>query len=217
MTTVAYSAWFDDVLPELPGCNQSIAMAAIRSSAIEFCQKTDVYLYDHPAINAVINTPTYAFVPPASTVVSKVLQVFYSGRKLIPKTPDELKEIYGVYQSLDWRSRTGAPKYVTQDDEQNIRLVPMPDASLAGAIKLRVSLKPTRASTTVIDRIYEEYLEIVKSGSLHRLKSQLNKPYSDVQGAIFHLSIFNDGVDQVKHKVAVGFGRAKLRTRGHFF
>lgn len=217
MTTVAYTAFYDEVLPEVPGCLQAVALNAIRNACIEFCQKTDVYLYDHPAINAVISTPTYAFAPPTGTLVSKVLQAFYNGRELIPKTPDELKEIYGVYQSLDWRSRTGTPKYITQDDEQNVRLVPMPDASLAGGIKLRVSLKPTRASTTVVDRIFEEYVEAIKNGALYRLKISKGKPYTDEAGAEQCYAFFNTEIDTTKHKVAMGFGRAKPRVRGHFF
>lgn len=214
MTTVNYSAWFDEVLPEVPGCLQAVALNAIRNAAIELCQKTGVYQLDHTAINAVINTPTYAFAPATGTVVVKVLQAFYNNIEITPKTPDELK---AIYSTSDWRTRTGTPLYYTQEDEQNIRLVPMPDASLTGAIKLRVSLKPTRASTTIIDRIFEEYLEAIKNGALYRLKISKNKPYTDEAGAAQCFSFFNTEIDTTKHKVAIGFGRAKLRARGHYF
>lgn len=200
----AYTAWLDETMPDLPGALQAMVINAIRNSAIEFCEKTDIYIYQHPAIDAVLNTPTYAFVPPASTLVAKVLQVFYNGLELIPKTPDELKSIYGIWNSTDWRDRTGAPRYYTQDDERNIRLVPMPDASLTGAIKLRVSLKPTRASTTIEDRIYEEYLEAIKYGALYRMKSLLNKPYSDPNGAVASFNLFNQSVDAAKDKASKG-------------
>jgi hypothetical protein len=214
MTTVAYTAFYDEVLPEVPGCLQAVALNAIRNAAIEFCQKTLAYIYNHPAISAVAATATYAFVPTSGTVVAKVLQAFYNGIEITPKTPDELKAIYA---SSDWRNETGTPLYYTQDDETNIRLVPFPSASLASALKMRVALKPTRASTTIEQRIHEEYLEAIKNGALYRLKISVGKPYSDPAGAAQCFAFFNTEIDNTKHKVATGFGRAKLRVRGQYF
>ncbi|OFZ67380.1 MAG: hypothetical protein A2V79_09215 [Betaproteobacteria bacterium RBG_16_56_24] len=214
MANVNYSTFFDEVLPEVAGCIQAVALNAIRNAAIEFCEKSLAYLYNHPAINAVLNTPAYAFVPPSGTLVAKVLQVFYNGIEIFPKTPDELKS---YYPTLDWRDRTGTPLFYTQDDERNIILVPMPDASLTGAIKMRVALKPTRASTTIVDRIWEEHLETIKNGALYRLKIQPNKPYSDEAGAKTNFAFFNDQIETAKSKASRGFGRANRRVVPHFF
>lgn len=217
MANVNYTAWYNEILPDVPGCLPALAINAIRNAVIDFCTLTNSYIYNHPAINAVASTPTYAFVPPTNTLVCKVLQVFYQGRELIPKTPDELKNLYGAYQSLDWRDRTGTPLYFTQDDERNIRLVPKPDASLASAIKMRVALKPTRASTVVDDKIWEEQLETIKNGTLYRLKIQKNKPYSDEPGAATCFTLFNAGVDSAKDKASKGHGRAKRRVVANYF
>lgn len=214
MATVAYNLWYNEVLPEAPGCLAAVAENAIRNAAIEFCERSQFHIYNHPAINAVAATATYAFVPPANTLVVKVLQAFYNSKEIIPKTPDELDS---MYTTTDWRDRTGTPLYYTQDDELNIRLVPYPSASLANALKLRVSLKPTRASTTVEARIYEEHLESIKAGALYRLKAQTSKPYSDPTGAANNLTLFNMGIDSARDRVSRGFGRAHRRVYGHYF
>ena len=215
MATVAYNSWYNEVLPEVPGCAlPAIAENAIRNAAIEFCERSHFHIYNHPAINAVAATATYAFVPPANTLVVKVLQAFYNKKEIFPMTPDELDS---MYTTTDWRDRTGTPFYFTQDDELNIRLVPYPNASLTGALKLRVSLKPTRASTTIEARIYEEYLEAIKAGALFRLKSQTSKPYSDPTGAANNLALFNMGIDNARDRASRGFGRAHRRVVGHYF
>ena len=214
MATVAYNSWYNEVMSEAPGCLAAVAENAIRNSAIEFCERSHYHIYNHPAINAVATTATYVFVPPANTLVVKVLQAFYNSKEIFPMTPDDLDS---MYSTTDWRDRTGTPRYFTQDDELNIRLVPYPNASLASALKLRVSLKPTRSSTTVEARIYEEYLEAIKAGSLFRLKSQTSKPYSDPVGAANYLALFNIGIDSARDRASRGFGRAHRRVVGHYF
>jgi hypothetical protein len=214
MTTVSYTAWYDEVIPDVPGCLPAMATNAIRNAAIEFFDKSNAYIYNHAAISAVADTPTYAYVPPTGTVVVKPLQVFYDGREIFPKTADELKSFY---PSTDWREETGTPRYFTQDDKTNIRLVPMPDADFADALTLRVSLKPTRASTTIDAGLWEEYLEPIKNGALYRLKVLKNKPFSDPEGAKLCFALFEDGIAKASNDASKGFGRAKRRVRGHWF
>jgi hypothetical protein len=217
MATVAYTAFYDEILPEAPGCLPALALNAIRNAVIEFCEKSHMHIYNHPAISAIANTPTYVFVPLTGTLVVKALQVFYNGTELIPKTPDELKNIYDGDQSKDWRDQTGEPIYFTQDDARNIRLVPMPSVNAANAIKMRVSLKPTRASTAVDDKIFEEHLETIKHGALYRLKIQKGKPYSDEPGAAQSFIFFNNGIQSAKTMTEKGFGRARQRVVPHYF
>lgn len=189
-----------------------MATDAIRRAAIEFFEKTLAWVYNHPAIDVVAAQMAYPFVPPAGAVVAKVLQAWYNGGKITSKTPDQLDEIYA-----NWRTITGTPQYITQDDERNLLLVPTPSAALTAGLVLRVALKPTLASTGVETRIYEEYRDAIASGAKARLMLMKDKPYSDMKLGALEMGLFNAAVADAKFKAQKGFGRARVRTVPHFF
>jgi len=212
MADTAYTAFFDHVLPAVPGCPQPMAIDAIRRAAIEFCEKTLAWIYKHPAINVVAAQMAYPFVPPTGAVVAKVLQAWHNDIKITPKTPDELNEIYA-----NWLTIAGTPQYITQDDERNLLLVPTPSAALTAGLVLRVALKPTLASDDIETSIYEEYRDAIASGAKARLMLIKDKPYSDMELGALEMGLFNAAVADAKFKAQKGCGRARVRTVTHFF
>ena len=54
------SAWYDEVLAQVPGCPTALADWAIRQAAIEFCELSHAHIVDLTAINSVAGTASYA-------------------------------------------------------------------------------------------------------------------------------------------------------------
>lgn len=198
-----FTAWYDDVLPHAPGCAPAIALDAIRKAAIEFCRESRIYQYDHPAVTVVASQATYAFVPATDTVVTEILDAWYDGVPLDPKGRDELGNI-----SSNWREWTGTrPIYITQDDERNARLAPIPTVGLASGLKMLVALKPTITATSIETRIYEEYREQIADGALARLYVSPKKPYTDLPLAQVKAAMFRSHCNLAYNKAMRGHTR----------
>jgi len=212
MANTNLTAWYDDVLPSVPGCPQTMALDAIRKAAIEFCERSWAWIYNPAAANVVADQIAYAFVPPSNAVVSKVLYVFHDGVPIYPRSTDQLDAMY-----QEWRATSGTPQYYTQEDERNLLLVPVPAAALTGGLKMRLSLKPKFDATDIESRMYEEYREAIVAGALSRLMMIPKKPYTDLATASVNKAIFDDMIATVRHKVQKGYARAPLRNAAHFF
>lgn len=200
MPTTTWETWADLLLPSLPGCSLPMAVLHLRETAIDFCARTSCWYYEHPAINVVAGTHTYAWVPPSGAVVHEVLTVWYSGRRIYKRAPQRLARMY-----RDWLTQTARePTYYTQQDERNLRLVPIPTVSLASGVKATVLLKPAPDAAGLETRLYEEYRSDIVHGVLERLMRVPKKPWSDAQQANVERALYEEAVDTVAGRVARG-------------
>lgn len=196
-----FTDWYDEVLPHVPGCLQALALNAIRNSAIKFCERSLVWIDIPTPVDITNGVSSYAYVPPdANTLVVQAVQAWGDGVKLVPKSPGELAVLYS-----DWRNVTGLPEFFTQDDERNLILVPQPIATVSLGLALRNAIKPTRASTTIDDRILEEYLEPIKEGALAEIMGSPGKPYTSGEGANYHAALFEKGIQAAAVRALKGF------------
>ena len=201
----------NEVMPDVPGCPKEVAINAIRKAAIEFCEKSFVWVVNHAAINAVANQGKYPYVPTVYTAVVHPNNVWYNGLPLDPITSAELDSIY-----KKWTTEVGTPKYYIQDDSTGIILVPAPSASLTGGITLRVVIKPTRDSISVAAWIVEKYLETLAYGAKAKLFEIPKKPWSDAILHEHYETKFRHGIGAAQVQGEKGFTRAPLRTAIYF-
>lgn len=211
MSTKFWTDWYDEVLPDVPGCSQKVAKNAIRNAAIEFCERTLAWKVDLDPLNAVANQAAYPFEPPANTRVVRLLNVWYNGKRLTPKTPADLDDLYA-----NWPSAIGTPLYYTQLSPDEVILVPMPNAALANGIAQKVALKPTRASTGLEEYLYEKYLEEIAAGAKARLMLMQKKPWSNTAMGAANQALFEDAIASARYRAAKGYGAAPIRVRARF-
>ncbi len=207
-----YTAFLSKVSSEVPGCPLAVAEDAVREAAIEFCENGWVWIYTHAAIDSLANTGAYPFVPPTGARVSRVLQAWYETRQLVPKTADQLAEMYA-----NWTTETGTPLYMLQDNEASLVLVPKPVTAVTAAITARVTLRPSRASTDIEDRIYEYHLDAIAMGAKAKLMMMSDKPWTNLKMAATYQSLFEDKIAAARYKAQKGFGRATRRVAGSYF
>ncbi len=199
MTPKALTSLYDEVLSDVPGATPALALNAIRSALIEFCARSDAWVVTADPIDSVANTPNYQFEPENGTEVVSVLQAWYNGVEIFPKTSSQLEEELAKGQSTfvagtPWTDQGGVPKYYLIDRPDEFTLAPYPIEAIAGAIKMRVSLKPTRAATVAEKYIIDKYYEVIAAGAKARLCAMHSKPWSDPNQAAYQTSKFNQGV-----------------------
>lgn len=213
MSETAWTSFFDEVLPELPGAPlQALVKNAIRNAAIEFCDRTWVYRVEHEPLAAEANVPDYELEPPTKTALVKVHRAWYEKKEIFPKTPQDLAGLFS-----HWPTAIGTPLYFTQRSPDVLLLVPMPSASLQDAITAEIAVKPTRASTGISTDLFEKYLEEIAYGAKARLFAMSKKPWSDVKLAAYNLAKFDECIGKVKVQAVKGHTRARLRVKPHFY
>lgn len=208
-----WELWFDEVLPDVPGVGQDVAKNAIRNAAIDFCSRSWVWRADHADINALAGIGAYAYAPPGNTKVAVPLAVWYSLKPLEPQGTYELQQRFP-----HWPSMVGqAPYWFLQETLETLIVVPAPSADLAGAIKLKVALTPTRAAPSIDDAIFERYLEEIACGAKARLFAMKAKPWSDPTRAVAYYQSFDQHIAKAKLVADRNFVRGAKRTKAHFF
>ena len=205
-----WAKWYDEVLPDVPGCPQVVAANAIKNAAIQFCDRSFVYLIDHDPIAAVEDQGEYTWAPGAGLKVARPERVWYDGEELTPKTRDEIADMHAYWP--DWE---GTPLYFMQEKIEKLIVVPRPTAALANAIKAKVAVKPSRDATSIDDAIWEKYLEEIASGAKARLFAMKRKPWADGQLAAYHKGVFDEAISAARLAAFKGHVRSRNnQTRG---
>lgn len=201
--TVLWTAFYDYILPDLPGCPFAVADNALRLAAIAFCEQSLAWRYQHPGVSVVPATAEYAFVPPAEAVVHAITYAEFAGKEIEAHAGEANIRI------ADWRNRTGTPEYVL-GGATSLTLVPIPD--VAGTLKLTVALKPSPTATGVDDNIFNEYREAIVHGALAKLMLSPKKPYTSPNLATYHQQQFTILTGAAGMRQARNFTRAPLQT-----
>lgn len=200
MTIKLFNTLYDEVLPELSGLPQPLALNAIRNAAIEFCERSRVWSEDAAAMNSVAAQPRYNFVSPvAEAEVTGVLQAWYNGIEIFPKTAAQLgallSDVGSTYVSaIPWTEQTGVPKYYLIERPDQFILAPFPDEAIAGAIEMKVILKPTRAATGMEQWIFDKFFMQIAAGTKARLCAMPGKPWSSPELVTYYNGIFEAGI-----------------------
>ncbi len=192
----SYSSLVKEVLPYVPFCPDSLVESNLRSTTIEFCERSKAYVLDMDAFNTISGVYEYDFDIPTGTEVHQVLHMTYDGRDMDPISPRSLEVNYP-----DWRDRTGTPHVYLQKTESTFWLVPVPSGSFP--VIASVALKPSRSSNNIDTRISNQYRDALIYGTLYRLLRMPSREWTDVNAAREYLAQFNNEVTQ-----------AELRARG---
>lgn len=210
----AYEDFFPYVLPEVAGAAEMVVEQAIRNSVIEFCEKSLILQRDHDPITVLQGIVDYDLEPPTGYLVVKVMKAWLENQPLDPLAPDFVREA-SVYNRLfsSYDAAPSTPRAYLQKDPRTISIWQVPDKKYSNGLTLRVALKPTRASTTVEDEIFEDYAETIASGALSRLMLSPGKPYTSPDLAAFHKAQFERGVNVARTRAIHGQVRSNLSVK----
>jgi hypothetical protein len=222
MAATLYTAFLPEVSPHCEGAPETQVVNAIRNAAIEFCEKSWVYIYDLEPFPIAANVQDYEIAAsdlPATTVIAQILYGYYNGIPVPPVTRDMV-----MSEFPRWRTQTGqAPThFLANDAAASVSLIPIPNGNYNGGtsgtvlpngMTFTVALKPTRASTGVPSWIYERYLEDIAKGALFRLYAMPKKFWTNANLAAVNKTLFNDAISKARNDAAKSFTRATNRNR----
>lgn len=201
--TVLWTAFYDYIVPDLPGCPFAVVDNALRLAAIAFCEQSLAWRYKHPAVAVVPATAEYPFVPPAESVVHAITYAAFEDKNIESHAGESGINI------ADWRNQTGTPEYVL-GGYTDLTLVPTPD--VAGTLTMTVALKPSPAAAGVDDNVFNEYRGAIVHGALATLLLSPKKPYTSPNLATYHQQQFAIQTGVAGMRQARNFTRAPLQT-----
>jgi len=209
-----YEDFFPYVLPEVIGAPEPLVVHAIRNACIEFCEKSGILTRDHDPVTVIANKVDYDLEPPTGYRVVRVAKAWLDNNPLNPLAPDFVSEA-AVYNRLfsSYNNQGSTPSAYLQKDAATITIWPMPDRQFRSGLTLRVALKPTRASTTIEDEVFEDYAEAIAHGAIARLMVSVGKPYTNVEMAAGHAALFNAGINVARQRATHGHVRSNLSVK----
>lgn len=206
---VSYDEFLPYVLQYVPDASEMVAVEAIKNACIEFCEKTYIWQYVVPPISVVENQANYQITTPDGTKAVGPIQVYFDTSLLIPKSPDELADIYRMG---NWQDLTGRPQYVTRMIKPEVILVPTPYEDLEDILYIKTALAPTRDSTEIGSEIFEQWAESIAWGARARLLAQPRQDYSDKQGSVDAMKMFRFDINRARIQMNKGLTRGSTRT-----
>lgn len=207
--SVSYEEFLPRVLQYVPDASEFIAVDAIKQACIEFCERTYYWQYQSPSLNVVNGQSQYVIPTPSDTKFVGPVQVYFNTLLLIPKSPDELADIYRMGS---WNQLQGSPQYVTRIIKPELTLVPIPYVTQPAVLYVRAALAPTQDSNEVDSEIYEQWAEAIAWGARARLLAQPRQDYTDKAGAIEAAKMFNYHINRARIQMNKGLTRASTRT-----
>lgn len=208
----AYSAWFEHVMPSVPGAMNGVVTQAIRRAVIEFCRLSRAYRHTPSAVDIVGATSTYTITCPAETQVQDFTHVSVNGIDIVGRGNEWLD-----LHVKDWRTTAaGAARAWRHPGTNQIQIVPTPSESITGGLVVECALRPTEDSTECPDWIFADYLDAIRWGALERLYSMPRKPWTS--GDLYREAMqeFSSWCEAAAAKAEQGGTRAPLRSSINF-
>lgn len=192
MNIAPFTSLFNEVLAELPGVPQPLAVNAIRNSAIDFCEQSKVWVVDVDPMSSISNQANYEYEPDAGADVIGISQAWYNGVEILPRTSAQLQTELSSY-GVPWAKVSGIPSFYNSERADEFILAPYPIEAMESAIEMKVILRPSRTSIGMEKWILDKYFQHIAAGAKARLCAMPGKPWSSPDLVNFNINIFNVG------------------------
>lgn len=181
MDLISIDDFLDDVMPDLPGCTEFLAIDRLRFAAIEFCRRTLISQETVDELDLDANDPELAIPPPNNSVrVYRIMWIKTPHRTLaqLPKQP--LAD-----RSRDWTTAGTAdwPTSYVRLTNDTVHLIPTPLADNSGVVTAHIACIPTKDSTKFDSVLMDEHRAAIMAGALSRLLKMRKEPWYDPESA----------------------------------
>lgn len=208
LAIVPWTDWFPDLMPDVRGCPNVVAVHELRRAAQKFLETTRAWTAMLPAVPIASEQDAEAITLSGAELV-RIEDAWYDGRRIEASNATAM----AGYCSDDWTLHTGTPSAVIQMTPGVVRLYPIPmDASTTG-LKMRAALKPTDDSTGLPRDLAMSFRDYIVSGAKSRLMLYPDVAWNNEKMAVVHAGAFQRGVDDTIMMAAAGFGNGRIRSR----
>lgn len=205
-----WSAFYDYVLPELPGINHDLVDIYLRRAAIEFCEETSVYVADHDPISLIKGISEYDLEPPELETDIVAIKKAWVGVAAIDYVSQDTLNQRTVYWPGEEAPR---PVAFTQQTQTSIIVYPKPTESLRNGLKMKVVLRPKLTATQLTDWVATKYIQEITDGAKAMLMAMPNKPWTQPDGAAIYRAQFEAGKTRATIEAIRSFTRASQQVQ----
>lgn len=201
---IKFEDMLNDVLPDVPGCTNEMAINALRNAAIELYTKSWIYTQACDEQQTVIGQADYDLDTFTNYRNVGIVYAQFNDAALIPIGITSLNR-----SNLRWQDDIGTPTNYYSDDYTAIRLYRIPD--LVGTLNSRVALTPTKTSTGIENFIYDLYSEALAAGAKARLMLIPSKPFTDPNTSREYRMQFSAAITDAKWRAHKSLTNAQLQ------
>lgn len=205
-----WSAFYDYVMPEIPGVNTDLVDIYLRRAAIEFCEETAVYTADHDPISLIKGIAEYDLEPPEQeTDIVSVKKAWVGDASIEYVSQDTLNQ-----RPTYWPNETAPrPTAFTQQTQTSLIVYPKPSESLRNGMHMKVVLRPALTATGIVDWMATKYIQEISDGAKAMLMAMPNKPWSQPEGAGLYRAQFEAGKTRATIEAQRSFTRASQQVQ----
>ena len=186
-----------DVRASIPEVPKSVIQLYLLRAARTFCQETRAWRVDFLlSVTGTIATQSLVSSLPTGTELVDIISIKNTGggQPVSPRTYAWLDT-----NTSDWRSDTGLnANYYLMDGNNTIRWVPTPSKTTANLYDVRVAVKPLRTATSLDTTLTNHYDEELINGTLGLLYMMPRKPWTDLNLAQYHQSMFMNSMPRAR-------------------
>lgn len=202
MATRLYSDLVNRIAPSAPGCPQPVLITHIRNAAIDVCERTGAWRYEHATVTMTAGTYSYSFVPESGAEVYSILTANMNGVPLKKTTVEQVSRQYPKYPSSDADERS-TPQYIFQIAPDTFYVALVPDNS-TDELEMFVSQRPTRASTGMNEAVMDDVEDAIVHGTLQHLLTLPERTWSDNELAAYHAKQYIFKVNERRARATLG-------------
>lgn len=213
--TVALSAFYDVLMPELPGATTAMVDLHLRHVAREFCEDSAAWRVDYE-LPTVADEATYdVSAPELSSEIVRVIKVsvndvllWDAAWKPQPRATANIADVEPKY------SRTDPPFSVNvENTELTLSDDETPTAADADGLAMVLALKPSFDAAVLPDFLKNQHIEAMRCGTLARLMRMGKKPWTDRELSVVYEREYRRLITAAAHNAQLGNTGGRLRTR----
>ena len=208
---------FVDLEPEVsasvPGCPQPTILQYVRKIAIEVCEKTLVWRFEHNVMRLSNGVYEYEYEDvPTDAEVCGVIFAALNDSPIANKTQEEIHRLYPAWPSLSVAAR-GTPIVYGQFDPDHFVVAPVPDDSTTYDMKMFLALKPSRDATKMAKTPLDECTDLIVHGVLQHLLLLPGKSWTDHELASYHAKQYVYKTASRRANANLGVSRTSLSVQ----
>jgi hypothetical protein len=208
MADIAYSTLTPRIQGEVPDCPDFFIESRIQEVAMEFFKESKAWRIDLDPAAVIKNASTYELEVPSKTAVAEVLTILHLTDTLTPKTEAQLQQL-----EPEWRTKSGTPKYFTQLSPDTFTIAPIPIATTAKAMSIRIAVYPTIAATRIDSHIFNDNYSALISGTLAKILLMTGKSWSDPNMGAVYAQTYNQELQAAKDTAQNGRVRTVRKVK----
>ena len=209
------SAFFPDILVDVPKCPEPIAQYHLVHTLSDFCVRTRALTEILDPVDVEANTQSYTVEPSLGKhYLVRIEEAWLNGVRLSPADVTYLDA-----HLRDWRSETGLPSaFTSEDGVGTLMLIPAPAASAAGALRVKIAYAPDPANppTEVDPLLLRRFAAVIAAGTKARLFGIANQAWTDHNLSAKWEGVYRQEIAKAAWVIDGGNTRAPQRTRTYY-